>query len=102
MDLVVQSLRDAYGVQYVYCWHGLSAYWSGVAPASHSVEAAKYESRIVYSDPSPSLKEIEPSMSWNPSVVSGIGVVQNVRDLYFDMHAYLSQAGRPQRQCAFL
>ena len=29
---VVASLRAAFGLRHIYCWHGLSAYWSGVAP----------------------------------------------------------------------
>ncbi len=32
-------------------------------------------------------------MAWNPSVISGVGVVDNVRDIYSDMHAYLAAAG---------
>ena len=28
---VVASLRAMYGVDYVYCWHGLPAYWSGIS-----------------------------------------------------------------------
>ena len=43
--------------------------------------------------PTAGLVEIEPSMAWNPSVVSGIGVVENVDTLYNDMHAYLASAG---------
>ena len=43
--------------------------------------------------PTAGLVEIEPSMAWNPSVVSGIGVVQSVDELYNDMHSYLASAG---------
>ena len=28
---VVTSLRATYGVDYIYCWHGLPAYWSGIS-----------------------------------------------------------------------
>ena len=44
--------------------------------------------------PTAGLVEIEPSMAWNPSVVSGIGVVEDVDKLYNDMHSYLASAGR--------
>lgn len=40
---VVASLRDTYGVDYVYCWHGLPAYWSGVSvedPGEGDIRAA--------------------------------------------------------------
>ena len=29
---MVASLRATFGLRHIYCWHGLSAYWSGVAP----------------------------------------------------------------------
>ena len=28
---VVASLRKTFGVDYIYCWHGLPAYWSGIS-----------------------------------------------------------------------
>ena len=28
---VVDSLRATFGVDYIYCWHGLPAYWSGIS-----------------------------------------------------------------------
>ena len=37
--------------------------------------------------------EVEPSMAWNPSVLSGIGIVDNILDLYTDTHSYLAAAG---------
>ena len=43
--------------------------------------------------PTAGLVEIEPSMAWNPSVLSGIGIVEDVRALYGDMHAYLAASG---------
>ena len=49
--------------------------------------------------PTAGLVEIEPSMAWNPSVVSGIGVVQNVDELYNDMHSYLASAGMQSSCC---
>jgi hypothetical protein len=32
-------------------------------------------------------------MAWNPSVISGIGIVDRVDELYWDMHSYLASAG---------
>jgi Raffinose synthase or seed imbibition protein Sip1 len=35
---VITSLRATYGVDYIYCWHGLPAYWSGISvedPGDH-------------------------------------------------------------------
>ncbi len=51
------------------------------------------QARLVYAQPTAGLAEIEPSMEWNPSVVSGVGVVADVSRLYADMHSYLSASG---------
>ena len=90
---VVKSLQKSFGIEYIYAWHGLSAYWSGVAPASEAPGMAKYNSRILYAQPTPGLAEIEPSMSWNPSVISGIGAPEDPAVLFNDMHSYLASSG---------
>ena len=91
---VVRSLRRSFGIEYIYAWHGLSAYWSGIAPASESSRMAKYNARILYAQPTPGLAEIEPSMSWNPSVISGVGAPEDPAVLFNDMHSYLAGSGR--------
>lgn len=53
------------------------------------------QARLVYAQPTAGLAEIEPSMEWNPSVVSGVGVVSDVKRLYSDMHSYLASSGSP-------
>ena len=39
---VVKSLKQAWGVEYIYAWHGLPAYWAGVAVGEsyHCCQAA--------------------------------------------------------------
>lgn len=32
---VVASLQAMWGLKHIYCWHGLAAYWSGVATGQH-------------------------------------------------------------------
>ena len=54
---------------------------------------AKYNARLVYARPTRGLYEIEPSAAWNPSVIAGVGVVQDVQELYNDMHRYLADSG---------
>eukprot|EP00887_Chlorella_sp_A99_P005608 scaffold1.g5608.t1 len=88
---VVVNLRNRFGVQYVYCWHGLAAYWSGVSPDAPGTAA--YEPRIMFANPTPGLLELEPSMCWNPSVLGGIGISHHPNRLFNDMHSYLSAAG---------
>ena len=60
----------------------------------------------MYAQPTAGLAEIEPSMEWNPSVVSGVGVVSDVTRLYSDMHSYLAASGAPlparQNMCVCL
>ncbi|DBA91995.1 TPA: hypothetical protein ACH3X2_003884 [Trebouxia sp. C0005] len=90
---VVASLRQLWGLKHIYCWHGLAAYWSGVATGKDEAGVAKYDARIMYALPTPGLAEVEPSMNWNPSVVAGIGVVANPATLYNDMHSYLAASG---------
>lgn len=88
---VVSYLKEEFGVRYIYCWHGLPAYWSGVMPEGPGV--AKYNAKIVYAKPPLGLLEIEPSLAWNPAVLCGMGVVDTVEDLYNDMHEYLMASG---------
>lgn len=49
---VVDSLKQLYGLRYIYCWHGLSCYWSGVSP--YEEEVSKYKARLVFSEVSAS------------------------------------------------
>ena len=47
---VVSSLKQLYGLRYIYCWHGLSAYWSGVSPDPNEQGVAKYKASLHYSE----------------------------------------------------
>jgi len=48
--VVVSSLKQLYGLRYIYCWHGLSAYWSGVSPDPREQGVAKYNASLHYSE----------------------------------------------------
>ena len=93
LNRVVKMLKGRFGLDYIYCWHGLPAYWSGVAVAEEAPGVAKYKAKLVYAKPTPGLYEIEPSSAWNPTVISGVGVVEDVDQLYNDMHTYLANSG---------
>ena len=54
---------------------------------------ARYAPRLVLSRPPRGLREIEPSMLWNPSVLGGVGAVLDPAPLFEDMHSYLAAAG---------
>jgi hypothetical protein len=53
----------------------------------------RYKSKLVYAKPTRGLYEIEPSAAWNPTVICGVGVVEDVDQLYNDMHTYLATSG---------
>lgn len=88
---VVDHLRKRFNVQYVYCWHGLSAYWSGVSPNSPSM--SQYDPKLYFPKPTPGLSEIEPSTAWNPGMLAGLAIADRPAALFNDMHAYLAEAG---------
>ncbi|MEW5300241.1 MAG: hypothetical protein WDW36_003183 [Sanguina aurantia] len=85
---VVAQLKAQYGLQFVYCWHGLPAYWAGVMP-----DMEGHPGTVLYASPTPGVLEVEPSMAWNPAVLAGIGVVNNPDKLYNAMHKYLADSG---------
>ncbi len=58
-----------YNVDYVYCWHGLPAYWNGVMPNEPGM--LPLQSRVLFPRATPGVEEIEPSMAWNPAVLAG-------------------------------
>lgn len=89
----MQSLKERFGLSYIYCWHGLPAYWSGVATPEDAPAMTKYGARLIYAKPTRGLYEIEPSAAWNPAVIGGVGVPADVEELYNDMHRYLADAG---------
>eukprot|EP00200_Dunaliella_tertiolecta_P005843 CAMPEP_0202343484 /NCGR_PEP_ID=MMETSP1126-20121109/3581_1 /ASSEMBLY_ACC=CAM_ASM_000457 /TAXON_ID=3047 /ORGANISM="Dunaliella tertiolecta, Strain CCMP1320" /LENGTH=1166 /DNA_ID=CAMNT_0048934551 /DNA_START=372 /DNA_END=3872 /DNA_ORIENTATION=- len=91
MQDVVAHLREKFGLRYIYCWHGLPAYWAGVMP--DAPEVAHHAASIVYARPTPGVLEIEPSMAWNPAVLAGVGVLSDPAAVYHEMHTYLRDSG---------
>lgn len=48
---VVDAVKKQYGVEYIYCWHGLPAYWSGIS--TEDDEMLKYGAEIRYAKVGP-------------------------------------------------
>ncbi len=88
---VVEHLKANLNVRYVICWHGISAYWSGISVESDKMK--KYSPHNVHPEPTEALLDVEPSMKWNPTVLAGMGSIYDPFHLYRDMHKYLSQCG---------
>ena len=62
--MVVSSLKQLYGLRYIYCWHGLSAYWSGVSADPKELGVAKYNATLRYSQVCPAFHIIaSPALS---------------------------------------
>jgi raffinose synthase len=90
---VVASLRARFGVQHVYCWHGMPAYWGGVMPGAPGLEGVAGRTAVVFPTPTRSIAEVEPSLLWSPAVLAGVGVAESPDRLYRAMHEYLASAG---------
>lgn len=87
---VVTHIKQKFGVNHVYCWHGLPAYWGGIMPGAPALGPAGATGRLVYPRPTASIAEVEPSLLWSPAVLAGVGVSDNPGALYNTMHAYLA------------
>ncbi|KAI8103223.1 hypothetical protein M9435_004565 [Picochlorum sp. BPE23] len=88
---VIQHLKTALHVDFVICWHGISAYWSGIS--LESADMMRYAPHNVHPDPQNSLLDVEPSMKWNPTVLMGMGALYDPFHLFNDMHKYLCKCG---------
>lgn len=88
---VVRSLKERYGVRYVFAWHAAQGFWGGVGGGDP--EVARYCPRMVLPTPTPGILEIDPSVAWNPPVLAGLSFPPDPSALHRDMHAYLAAAG---------
>lgn len=59
MKGVTDYLRKEFGIDYIYCWHGLPSYWGGCMPGS--AELAHLNPRLVFPKPSTSMQVRLPS-----------------------------------------
>lgn len=53
---VIASLKQQFGLQFVYCWHSISGYWAGVMPNEPGM--GKVNSSIVFATPNSSILEV--------------------------------------------
>ncbi|MEW5310275.1 MAG: hypothetical protein WDW38_002088 [Sanguina aurantia] len=88
---VVASLKQRFGLQFVYCWHSVSGYWAGVMPDEARMDNVK--SSIVFAKPSSSILEVSPETAWEAPALYGIGVPDDPALLYHNMHTYLASCG---------
>jgi len=94
MGSFVNTMKTKFkALDLVYAWHALPGYWGGVA--HNAPEMAHLEPVLVYPHPSPSVREIEPSVGWEPSALCGLGAVplEHTDSLYQGIHGYLKGSG---------
>lgn len=65
---VVEMLKSRFGLDFIYCWHGLPAYWSGVAVAEEAPGVAKYKAKLVYAKPTQVIFVQYTLVCWDPNV----------------------------------
>uniref|UniRef100_A0A2N9GEK3 galactinol--sucrose galactosyltransferase n=1 Tax=Fagus sylvatica TaxID=28930 RepID=A0A2N9GEK3_FAGSY len=89
----IDSIKDKYGLKFVYVWHALAGYWGGVLPSSETMK--KYNSKIAYPIQSPgntgNLRDIVTDILEK----YGVGVIEpeKVFEFYNDLHSYLASCG---------
>uniref|UniRef100_A0A0A0LU62 galactinol--sucrose galactosyltransferase n=1 Tax=Cucumis sativus TaxID=3659 RepID=A0A0A0LU62_CUCSA len=90
---LVHSIKERYGLKYVYVWHALAGYWGGVLPSSESMK--KYNPKIEYPIQSPgnvgNLRDIVVDVLEK----YGLGVInpEKIYEFYNDLHGYLASIG---------
>jgi len=69
----VQHVKKEFGLDFVYCWHALHAYWSGVSPSAAGVQA--YGSQITFPTPTPGSCAATSALASAPSGSSAASVL---------------------------
>ncbi|OMO90004.1 Raffinose synthase [Corchorus olitorius] len=89
----INTIKQKYGLKYVYVWHALVGYWGGVLPESDAMK--KYNPRIqsVTQSPGNLTHIICPTL--NMMQQKGIGLIDpsKIRNFYKDYHSYLATCG---------
>ncbi|XP_019056471.1 PREDICTED: probable galactinol--sucrose galactosyltransferase 2 isoform X2 [Tarenaya hassleriana] len=90
---LVHSIKDKYGVKFVYMWHALAGYWGGVHPSSENMK--KYDPKLAYPIQSPGNVGNLRDIAMDSLEKYGVGIVDpnKVYDFYNDLHSYLASIG---------
>ncbi|XP_058193857.1 probable galactinol--sucrose galactosyltransferase 2 isoform X2 [Rhododendron vialii] len=89
----VTSIKEKYGLKFVYMWHALVGYWGGVLPSSEKMK--KYNPKMVYPKQSPGNVGNLRDVAMDSLEKFGIGLIdpEKVYDFYNDLHRYLASCG---------
>ncbi|KAK8914319.1 putative galactinol--sucrose galactosyltransferase 2 [Platanthera zijinensis] len=85
----ITSIKETFGVKFVYVWHALMGYWGGVHP--NAPETKKYNSKLVYPVQSPGNLAHSRDLAMDCMEKYGVAMIDpNMADeFYDDLHAYL-------------
>lgn len=89
----VGTIKEKYGLKYVYMWHALIGYWGGLLPSSKALE--KYNPKIQYPVQSPGNLGNIRDIAMDSLEKYGVGLIdpEKVYDFYDDLHNYLANCG---------
>ncbi|KAJ1403267.1 Glycosyl hydrolases 36 [Sesbania bispinosa] len=89
----IRTIKQKYGLKYVYAWHALLGYWSGVDPTSD--EMRKYNPKIVSVVQSPGNLSHVVCDVVQCIEKGGVGLIDplKINEFYDDLHGYLARCG---------
>lgn len=89
----IDTIKEKYGLKFVYMWHALAGYWGGVLPSSDSMK--KYNPKLVYPIQSPGNVGNMKDIAMDSLEKYGVGVIDpsKIFDFYNDLHSYLASNG---------
>ncbi|KAK8695038.1 hypothetical protein V6N13_072580 [Hibiscus sabdariffa] len=89
----IKSIKQKYGLKYVYMWHALVGYWGGVLPESEMMKNYNPKIQPVVQSPG-NLSHVVCSTLDNMQEM-GIGLIDpsKIRNFYKDYHSYQASCG---------
>ncbi|KAJ4964438.1 hypothetical protein NE237_024377 [Protea cynaroides] len=89
---IVGEIKENHSVKYVFLWHALTGYWSGINPSIAEME--HYESKVIFPVLSPGLQCNKLCEVFNNIAANGVGLVnpEKASIFYDELHSYLASA----------
>ncbi|CAM8917540.1 unnamed protein product [Rhodiola kirilowii] len=89
----VKTIKEKYGLKFVYMWHALAGYWGGVLPSSEAMK--KYNPKLVYPIQSPGNIGNLRDIAMDSIEKLGVGFIdpKHIYEFYDDLHSYLAHSG---------
>ncbi|MED6211889.1 hypothetical protein PIB30_077915 [Stylosanthes scabra] len=93
LQFFVNSIKQNFGLKYVYMWHALAGYWGGILPSSEAMN--KYNPKLSYPIQSPGNIGNLRDIAMDSLQKYGVGTIEpeKLQDFYNDYHSYLASCG---------